>query len=124
MNTKTLALVGALIALPVFANAQQTHGEHGGHQPAPVSSDKSASTKAFQSANTKMHRDMDIKYSGNADVDFVRGMIPHHQGAVDMAKIVLQYGKDPEMKKLATDIIKAQESEIAWMTDWLKKNAK
>jgi uncharacterized protein (DUF305 family) len=45
-----------------------------------------------------------------------------NQGAVDMAKIVLAHGKDPEVKKLAEDIIKAQEAEIKWMTDWLAKN--
>ncbi len=42
-----------------------------------------------------MHTAMDIELSGNADVDFVRGMIPHHQGAIDMARIQLQYGKNP-----------------------------
>lgn len=70
-----------------------------------------------------MHKDMTITFSGNPDVDFVRGMIPHHQGAIDMAKVVLQYGKNPETRKLAEEIIKAQESEIAWMRDWLKKNS-
>jgi uncharacterized protein (DUF305 family) len=51
-------------------------------------------------------------------------MIPHHQGAIDMAKVVLKYGKDPEMKKLAEDIIKAQDTEIAFMKGWLAKQPK
>jgi len=48
-------------------------------------------------------------------------MIPHHQGAIDMAKIVLAFGADPEIKQLANGIIKAQESEIALMREWLQK---
>ncbi|MDO9761995.1 DUF305 domain-containing protein [Glaesserella parasuis] len=56
----------------------------------------------------------------NPDVAFAKAMIPHHQGAVEMAKIELQYGKDEKMKKLAQDIIKAQEPEIKLMEDWLK----
>ena len=72
----------------------------------------------------KMHKEMDIAFTGNADADFVKGMIPHHQGAVEMAKIVLEHGKDAEVKKLAQEIIKAQETEIAWMREWLKKAGK
>jgi uncharacterized protein (DUF305 family) len=51
-------------------------------------------------------------------------MIPHHQGAVDMAKTVLAFGKDAEVRKLAEEIIRAQESEIALMQEWLKKNGR
>ena len=66
---------------------------------------------------------MNIAFSGNADADFVNGMIPHHQGAVDMAKVVLAFGKDPEIRKLAEAIVQAQESEITLMRAWLKRNA-
>jgi len=98
----------------------QAHPHHGAAAP----SRSSAATKGYEAANAKMHKDMAIKFSGNADADFARGMIPHHQGAIDMAKVVLQHGKDPEIRKLAEEIIKAQESEIAWMREWLKKNAR
>ncbi len=95
-----------------------------GHGAAPAAAGDTASTKAFKAANEKMHGGMSIPFTGNADVDFVKGMIPHHQGAVDMAKIVLEHGKDPALKKLARDIIKAQDKEIAFMNRWLAKNAK
>jgi uncharacterized protein (DUF305 family) len=99
-----------------------------GHGAAPAAATNSASdtasTKAFKTANEKMHGGMNIPFSGNADVDFVKGMVPHHQGAVDMAKIVLEHGKDLALKKLARDIIKAQDKEIAFMQRWLAKNAK
>jgi uncharacterized protein (DUF305 family) len=84
--------------------------------------DTGPSSKAFASANAKMHGGMDIAYTGNADVDFVRGMIAHHQGAIDMAKIELEYGKDAGLRKLAEGIISAQEAEIRTMTDWLARN--
>ncbi len=70
----------------------------------------------------KMHKDMMIKYTGNADVDFVRGMIPHHQGAIDMAKVEIANGKDPEIRKLAEGVVAAQEAEIKQMQDWLAKH--
>ena len=81
-------------------------------------------TKAFMAANDRMHTDMAITYSGNADVDFIKGMMPHHQGAINMAKIELEHGKDPKARKLAREIIKAQNTEIAFMKAWLAKNAK
>jgi len=70
----------------------------------------------------KMHMAMTaIKPSGNSDVDFVRLMLPHHQAAIDMAKTQLLYGKDPQMRRLAQEIITDQQLEIELMQRWLKQ---
>lgn len=84
-----------------------------------------APTDIYADVMKKMHEGMmSVKSTGDADVDFVQGMIPHHQGAIDMAKVVLEKGKDPEIKKLAEGIVKAQESEIKLMNDWLAAHKK
>ena len=82
----------------------------------------SAGSKALVAANAAMHKVMAVEMTGDVDVDFMRTMIPHHEGAVEMAKIVIESGKDPEVRKLAEEIIKAQEAEIAFMQAWLEKN--
>ncbi len=70
----------------------------------------------------KMHMAMGaIKPSGDSDVDFVRLMLPHHQAAIDMAKTQLLYGKDPQMRRLAQEIITDQQLEIELMQRWLKQ---
>jgi uncharacterized protein (DUF305 family) len=73
-------------------------------------------------ATQKMMDSMHMQQSGDADKDFVMMMIPHHQGAIDMAKIELQYGKDEQLRKMAQDIIAAQENEIATMKEWQSKH--
>lgn len=121
--------VAAFTLVPVLAVAQNMpmqHGDmpmdHSAHMGGAATA--SPSTGSFEAANARMHEGMAIPFTGNTDVDFARGMIPHHQGAIDMARIELQYGKDPELRKLAEDIIKAQESEIAFLKAWLAKNAR
>jgi uncharacterized protein (DUF305 family) len=110
----TLALIFAT-ALPTLA---QEATDHSGH----TMGDKGPASMAYMEANDRMHQGMAFEYTGNADVDFIRGMIPHHQGAVEMARIVLEHGSDPEVRKLAEAVIAAQEAEIKWMQDWLAKN--
>lgn len=126
MNAKTLFLGAALslaFTLPAFAQ-EADHSAHQGMTMDAPDQSSSPSTQAFIDANAKMHKAMAIDFTGNADVDFVRGMIAHHQGAIDMAKVELEHGKDAEIRKLAQDVITAQEGEIRMMEEWLAKNAK
>jgi uncharacterized protein (DUF305 family) len=122
----TAAVATTLVAQTPAPAPAMDHSkmDHSKMNHAAVPADATPSTKAFMAANDKMHADMAIKFTGDADVDFIKGMLPHHVGAVDMAKIVLEHGKDPEVRKLAAEIIKAQDVEIAFMKGWLAKKAK
>ncbi|MGF9693276.1 DUF305 domain-containing protein [Rhizobium sp. 0TCS1.26] len=122
MNARTIASAFAaafILAAPAVAQDMKMPA-HGNHMPAAAAT--TPSTAAFEAANAKMHADMAIDYTGRPDVDFVRSMIPHHEGAIAMARIELEHGKDPQIRKIAEEVIKAQEAEIAMMKDWLAKN--
>ena len=87
--------------------------------------DMPESSKAYMEAMKRMDGPMmQGIQAGDPDVAFVQAMIPHHQGAVDMARAVLQFGKDDQVKVWANQIITAQQSEIAAMQEWLKQHAK
>ena len=86
-----------------------------------------AATGFMQAMNGSMermdHQMANAPMNGNADHDFASMMIPHHQGAIDMAKAELIYGKDPVLRRLAQEILVDQQSEIDVMRLWLEKNA-
>lgn len=105
-----LALISAT-GLPALKQGPHSH------------SDKAAEPgwSELQGSMEKMHEAVaSVERSGSTDVDFVRLMLPHHQAAIDMAKTELLYGKDPQMRRLAQEIITDQQSEIDLMRLWLK----
>jgi hypothetical protein len=93
MKSIAVVLTFALLVTGGVALAQPHHAAKGTPQ-------DSAATQAYRAANDKMHKAMDHAYTNDPDVDFIRGMIPHHEGAIDMAKVVLQYGKNEQTKKM------------------------
>ena len=123
-RTVTAAVSLPLLALLSAIAFAQDHDHSAHDHGAATSAPRSEATEAFEKANAKMHDGMMAALTGDPDVDFMQGMIPHHQGAIDMAEVVLKYGKDPETRKIAEEIIKEQTAEIAFMREWLAKRAK
>ena len=124
--------VATLIVL--IATGMQTHQHEArsatfteGWPPAPTAAFIASTERTFDQLMTDamnvMHRGMHGgPYTGEPDRDFVVMMIPHHQGAIDMAKVLLLYGKDEQLKRLAQEIITDQQSEIQLMQLWLKQH--
>ncbi len=116
MKNMTLAFIACMsLAAPAMAQ-DHANMDHSKMQ------HESSPTDLYAPSRDAMHKDMNVKPTGNADKDFVLNMIPHHEGAVAMAKVQLEHGKDPELRKLAEDVIKAQDKEIEFMKAWLEKN--
>lgn len=136
MNLRTCFFtVGTVLMSAAMAHAQPSargaeqgaaaghhHGQHDSH--AAAADLDNPVTRAYREVNDKMHADMAIQFTGDADVDFMHGMIPHHQGAIDMARVVLQHGTDPQVRELAEAVIAAQEDEIAMMRKWLSERGR
>lgn len=112
----TVALFTLAMSSPAFAADGSGHATH--------THNESSKADLFAPSRDAMHKDMNVPSTGNIDADFVANMIPHHEGAVAMAKVVLEHGKDPELRKLAEEIIAAQDKEIAFMKAWQQKNVK
>src|SRR5262249_22727316 len=121
-------LIGvAVMTWPAEKHVAQSATPRAESPPAPESKSVASTEKTFDQlmdeAMSIMHRGMHTaEYAGEADHDFVTMMIPHHQGTNDMAKALLLYGKDPQMRRLAQEIITDQQSEIQLMQLWLKQH--
>ena len=103
-----IGTVGAEPVMPPMGSGQ------GGNAHAPGPADR-----AMMAGMQRMSHAMDAApMTGDPDRDFVAMMMPHHRGAIDMARVELQYGKDPEMRRLARAIVAAQDDEIAEMRRW------
>jgi len=121
-------ILASLCILSSVASAQEGHQHHGAavsHAPAPfvASSSKPFSGLMDDAMNVMDYGMTNAPMNGDPDHDFASMMIPHHQGAVDMAKAELLYGKNPILRRLAQEIIVTQESEITVMQLELKKQA-
>jgi uncharacterized protein (DUF305 family) len=112
----TTAFGGALSLAAAFVLQNPVHSHRAASAANPVAAQ-------MNDAMARMHRDMAMPSSGDPDLDFAAMMIPHHQGAVDMARIELQSGKDPVLRRLAQGIIVEQLQEIDVMRRQLKSSA-
>jgi len=99
----------------------QGQGMHPGGQRAQTMP-KDPASRAYMESMRKMNSDMRKPMTGDADQDFARMMAAHHQGAIDMARVELQYGKDPDLKAMAQKVIDDQTKEIQELQDWLKQH--
>ena len=113
-----------LSAVAISNYAQANEQPHQAHMNMPMSTGSAMQQELMQGMN-QMNQDMmaAAQYK-DPDVAFAAGMLPHHIGAVKMAEVELKYGKNPEMRKLAEDIINAQQAEIEQMQKWLKAHNK
>ncbi len=131
MNRK-LILIVTFVVLAAMAMLTQKRAAHSAtstvpQPPAPTAEFTTSTDKTFDqlmaNAMGVMHTGMHTAaQTGDPDHDFVTMMIPHHQGAIDMAKALLLYGKDPQLGRLAQEIITDQQSEIQLMQLWLKQH--
>ena len=120
-KTGTVALAVLLVVSVSRAQAHHQHEISPSQGPPPSSIATDPFTSLMMQAMDHMHRDMSIVPSGDPDRDFAAMMIPHHQGAVDMAKVELQFGKNPVLRRLAEGIIVEQLQEIEVMQRELQR---
>lgn len=117
MKVNILVVLTAVLvsALASQATAADPHAMHQGAS--------AGSANPFAAVNQRMMEDMHaLEPTGDVDYDFMRGMIPHHQGAIGMAQVMLDAGGDPAMVGLAQEIISAQQAEITQMRAWLEQH--
>jgi hypothetical protein len=115
-----LVAAGLLAASAGLARAQG-HAAHAGHGAPSDAGAPTLATREFKAAHERMMRNMALPYTGDPDADFRIQMIPHHQGAIDMARVALRHAKDPWTRQLAEAVIVEQQREIAEMQAWLHR---
>jgi uncharacterized protein (DUF305 family) len=123
---KTIAVATVVSAIGITAAIAQMQGmdmQKMTQMMTPAPNDP-PSTKDFKQAHMDMMKNMNMEFTGDADVDFSRSMIPHHQGAIDMAKLELKYGKDEKMRQMAEKMIKDQQKEQKDLQAFLQKHKK
>lgn len=121
----TIAAASLFVANPAMAGMGMDHGDgYDGEKHDTMDADRVNDPVIQQwiEINDRMHDGMMMAFTGDPDTDFARGMIPHHQGAIEMAEVVLEHGTDPEIRALAEEIIEAQEAEIQMLEDWLAEH--
>jgi uncharacterized protein (DUF305 family) len=112
-STRILVATSLLAVVSVSAFAQDAPTHH--HEAVSGSTDEAPFLQENDAAMVKMMNDMAVKPTGDANRDFVEMMIPHHQGAIDMAVAYLRYGNNEQLKRIAQEIIVDQQQEIAAM---------
>lgn len=106
----------------VASGTAEGHGHaQGGHAAHAGGSVETAATREFMAAHERMMSNMRMPYTGDPDVDFRIQMIPHHQGAIDMARVAMRHASDPWTRQLAEAVIVEQQREIAEMQAWLER---
>ena len=125
-----ISIAGLFVALVLAGSASQAQpsGHHQGAPAEPPPPFVASTAKPFAQLMDDAMAVMDYgmraaPMNGNPDHDFVTMMIPHHQGAVDMAKALLLRTHDPELRNLAQGIITEQQNEIRLMQSWLARNS-
>jgi hypothetical protein len=117
VKNRTLPLI-MIILIPTLAFAILQHDSHSQSRMSSVD----PQWKELVGSMDKMHAAMaSIQPSGDTDVDFVRLMLPHHQAAIDMARTELARGTNPQIRRLAEEIVADQQSEIELMRLWMKQ---
>ena len=114
-----LSLAGSLALAQEEADSQDSMGAAGNEHPMPMSDDPAMG--ALMQPMHDMMMNMPMASTGNSDADFLLMMIPHHQSAVEMARVELEQGQDEETRVMAQAIIDAQEAEIAEMRTMLER---
>jgi hypothetical protein len=112
---------GFVMGLAGLAMGQGHGHSHSGHGARAGAPPRTPATREFKAAHEQMMRNMAVPYTGDPDLDFRIQMIPHHQGAIDMARVAMRHAKDPWTRQLAEAVIVEQQREIAEMQAWLAR---